>query len=261
VVHLYGINKKVDNFYAYDNSIHVILQEKTLLSHLERSFVLLRPWLIHFGLRARNGIDNYDRERIDYLWQELFQTEQFMAFGANNTRLWWSRGALSTMLSLFKKIWERAGEKTTKSGKTTMMFIAFRTYCSLREKQEDFSGGVAFAEEGYKLVVEVYEPVHLLQVQEAAGILINVLIGNRNLKDARMLKDLQKWRIWISEIKRMGWIKIAKGAHNLADIIVQQMKGKFDRFISLDAKEKEGSHIYVFMYIYIYVQIHICICM
>jgi hypothetical protein len=49
--------------------------------------------------------------------------------------------------------------------------------------QCNYSDAVIFAEEAYNLVVEAYDPVHP-QVQEAAGILITILISKGDLFDA-----------------------------------------------------------------------------
>jgi hypothetical protein len=48
----------------------------------------------------------------------------------------------------------------------------------LCEYQSNFSEALLFAEEGYNLVIEVYDPVQP-EVQEAAGILISILIKKR----------------------------------------------------------------------------------
>jgi hypothetical protein len=53
----------------------------------------------------------------------------------------------------------------------------------LRQQQDNLSDAVAFAEECYNLVVEAPDPAHP-QVQEAAGLLIHVLIEKDNLYDA-----------------------------------------------------------------------------
>jgi hypothetical protein len=60
--------------------------------------------------------------------------------------------------------------------KSSLVFTALSTYCYLRVHQGDYSSAVIFAEEGYNLVVVAYDPVHP-QVQEAVGILINILIA------------------------------------------------------------------------------------
>jgi hypothetical protein len=70
--------------------------------------------------------------------------------------------------------------------KITDILAALMTYCTLRERRTDYSGAVAFAEEAYNLVVETYDPSHsqVSQEQEAAGVLIEVLIAKGDLFDA-----------------------------------------------------------------------------
>jgi hypothetical protein len=99
------------------------------------------------------------------------------------------------------------------------MFSALRTYCTLRQKQEDYSGALIFAEEAYNLVVEAYDPVHP-QVQEAAGKLIIILIAKGDLYDGERyaqitysnLRDKKNGIDQESEV-------VAVGAHNLANVI------------------------------------------
>jgi hypothetical protein len=106
--------------------------------------------------------------------------------------------------------------------KTTRLLAALRIYCSLRQKQSDYSGALIFAEEAYNLVVEAHDPVHP-QVQEAAGVLIDVLIAKDDLNNAERyaqvtfgnLRDRKNGIDQNSEV-------VARGAHNLANVILRQ---------------------------------------
>jgi tetratricopeptide (TPR) repeat protein len=81
---------------------------------------------------------------------------------------------------------------------------------------------VAFAEDAYNLVVEAYDPVHP-QVQEAAGLLIEVLIAKGDLFDAERyaqvtygnLRDKKNRTDQESEV-------VADGTYNLANVIFKQ---------------------------------------
>ena len=103
--------------------------------------------------------------------------------------------------------------------KTTNIFVALRNYCALRQKQRDYSGAVLFAKEAYNLVVEAYDSVHF-QVQEAAVILIEILIEKGDLFDAERyaqvtygnLRDKKNGIDQESEL-------VAEGAFNLANVI------------------------------------------
>jgi hypothetical protein len=44
--------------------------------------------------------------------------------------------------------------------KITDILVALMTYCTLRQRQRDYSGAVALAKEAYNLVVDAYDPVH-----------------------------------------------------------------------------------------------------
>jgi hypothetical protein len=106
--------------------------------------------------------------------------------------------------------------------KITDIFTALEAYCTLRQLQGDNSGGLIFAEEAYNLVVEAYDPVHP-QVQEAAGIMINILIKQGDLFDAERyaqvtygnLRDKKNGIDQGSEV-------VAVGAYNLANVIYRQ---------------------------------------
>jgi hypothetical protein len=67
--------------------------------------------------------------------------------------------------------------------KTTNIFVALKTYYELRQRQSSYSSALTFAEEAYNLVVKAYDPVYP-QVQEAAGILIEILIAKGEYYDA-----------------------------------------------------------------------------
>jgi hypothetical protein len=54
----------------------------------------------------------------------------------------------------YSKRYGLEGEK-----KIADILTALMIYCNLRQRQRDFSGAVAFAEDAYNLVVEAYDPV------------------------------------------------------------------------------------------------------
>jgi tetratricopeptide (TPR) repeat protein len=109
--------------------------------------------------------------------------------------------------------------------KTTNIFTALRTYSYLRQKQRDHSGAVIFAEEAYNLVVEAYDCVHP-QVQEAAGVLIDILISKGDLYDAERYAQVTygNLRDKKNRMDQEGE-EMATGAYNLANVI-QWQKGE-----------------------------------
>jgi tetratricopeptide (TPR) repeat protein len=88
--------------------------------------------------------------------------------------------------------------------------------------QHNLYDAVNFAEEAYNLVVEVYDPVHP-QVQEAAGVLITILIEKGDLFDAERYAQVTYGNL---RDKKNGIDQeseaVAEGAYNLADVIDKQ---------------------------------------
>jgi hypothetical protein len=73
--------------------------------------------------------------------------------------------------------------------KTTAIFTGLCNYVYLRRREGKISTAVTFVEEALNLVVVAYDPVHL-QVQEAAGLLIQCLIKTGNFFDAERYAEV-----------------------------------------------------------------------
>jgi tetratricopeptide (TPR) repeat protein len=205
------------DLYHHDSSMNVIPRCEMSFASLEQSLSLLDPWLIQLDLDANNGIDTCNDHRMNYILNKLYFVEQRMAavtMGRNQLDI--SEGHCQRCLA-YSRRYGLEGET-----KITHIFVALTTYCKLRQRQDGYSGAVAFAEEAYNLVVEAYDPVHS-QVQEAAGVLIEVLIAKDELFDAERyaqvtygnLRDKKNGIDQESEV-------VAKGAYNLANVIYQQ---------------------------------------
>jgi hypothetical protein len=98
-----------------------------------------------------------------------------------------------------------------------MIFNALRTYCDLRLGQGNILDALTFAEDGYNFVVEAYDPLHP-QVQEAAGVLINILIWKGDLFDAERYAQVTYSNL---RDKKNGMDQESE-AYNLANVILQQ---------------------------------------
>jgi hypothetical protein len=103
-----------------------------------------------------------------------------------------------------------------------MIFEGLQVYVSLRELQGKFLDAVTFAEEGYNVVVEAYDPVHP-KTQEAASILIQLLIKKGDFYNAERFAvitygNLRDKKNGIDQDSEM----VAAGAFNLAGVIYQQ---------------------------------------
>jgi hypothetical protein len=178
VLVLNDINRKLANLYDQDYSLGTINSDDIMSPYLERSLSLLNPWLIHLDSNdSNNKVDSLDNDQVNRLLHELFCTEVNMAAVTTN-RMQYDIAEGHCQRSLaYSKRFGVEGEN-----KTTLIFLALKSYCSLRDHQGDYSGALTFAEECYNLVVVAYDCVHP-QVQQAAGILINILIAKGDLYD------------------------------------------------------------------------------
>jgi hypothetical protein len=198
--------------YEEDNSLSPMLQVNMKFPHLERSLRLLNPYS-----DGNNGTDRLDEDQINRLLQTLCFTEQNMAAHTMNKRQFDAAEGHCERCLAYSRRYGLEGEQ-----KTTMILTALRTYCNLRNQQRDYSGALSFAEECYNLVVEAYDPVHP-QVQEAAGVLINVLIKKGDIFDAERYAQVTYSNL---RDKKNGMDQegeeMATGAYNLANAINQQ---------------------------------------
>jgi tetratricopeptide (TPR) repeat protein len=154
---------------------------------------------------------------MNHILSELYFVENNMAIVTMNRRqLDIAEGHCQRCLA-YSRRYGLDGEK-----KITHILGALMIYCKLRRKQSDYSGAVAFAEDAYNLVVEAYDPAHP-QVQEAAGILIEVLIAKGDLFDAERYAQVTYGNL---RDKKNGIDQeseaVAEGAFNLANVIYRQ---------------------------------------
>jgi hypothetical protein len=184
VLILNDINRKLANLYDQDYSLGTINSDDIMSPYLERSLSLLNPWLIHLDSNDSNKTDSLDNDQVNRLLHELFCTEVNMAaVTTNRMQFVIAEGHCQRSLAYARRF-GLEGEN-----KTTLIFLALKSYCSLRDHQGDHSGALTFAEESYNLVVEAYDCVHP-QVQQAAGILINILIAKGDLYDAERYAEV-----------------------------------------------------------------------
>jgi tetratricopeptide (TPR) repeat protein len=217
VMILHDIYSRLGNLYVHDSSMSMIRRCEMNFASLERSVSLLNPWLIQLDLDASNQTDSCNDHRMNHILERLFFVEKNMAAVSMNRRqLDIAEGHYQRCLA-YSRRYGLEGEK-----KITNILAALITYCKLRQRQSDYSGAVAFAEDAYNLVVEAYDPVHP-QVQEAAGVLIDVLIAKGDLFDAERYAQVTYGNL---RDKKNGIDQdseaVAKGAFNLANVIFKQ---------------------------------------
>jgi hypothetical protein len=70
IAHLYGIVRRMCKHYTQDISMSHMGTTYLLAPHLDRSLLLLNPWMIHLD-SLKNGISSFDKERKDYLLQVM----------------------------------------------------------------------------------------------------------------------------------------------------------------------------------------------
>jgi hypothetical protein len=212
------------DFYGRNDSLSNVDGDNMAFPYLEQSLSILNPWMINLDSDSSNITGSLSKDQIEKqiekLLHELIYMEQNMSTVTENRRQYDAAEEHCQRCLVYSRRFEMEGEK-----KITSIFKALQTYCGLREQQGNYSDALTFAEECYNLVVEVYDPVHpqVPQVQEAAGILINILIMKGDLYDAERYAQVTYGNL---RDKKYGIDQeseaIAKGACNLAYVILQQ---------------------------------------
>jgi hypothetical protein len=210
---LENIYSQLSDLHLQNHSMSMISRDKMSFPLLERSLSLLNPWLIQLDLDASNQMDT----RMNYIMGKLYFIEQLMAgVTINLNQLDIAEGHCQRCLA-YSRRYGLEGEM-----KITNILAALKLYCTLRQRQIDYSGALIFAEEAYNLIVEAYDPVHP-QVQEAAGILIHILISKGDLYDAERYAQVTYGNL---RDKKNGMNQegkeMARGAYNLANVIYRQ---------------------------------------
>jgi hypothetical protein len=222
-----------------NSSLALISRYEMILPLLDRSLGLLNPWLTQLDLDASNRTDNRNDHQRNCILQELFCVEQNMAaLTINSQQLDIAEGHCQRCLA-YSRRYGLEGEV-----KTTNILAALTTYSGLRQIQSDYSGALPFAAEAYNLMVEAYDPVHF-QVQEAAGVLIDILISKGDLYDAERYAQVTYGNLRDKKngIDQEGE-EMAKGAYNLANVIHEQ-KGDL---IKAEELARESLRIRILVY-------------
>jgi hypothetical protein len=203
---LLRISNQMSNVYAKNSSVSALIRYKEMLPHLVRSLNILSPWTVTID----SDSNSLNSELTDYLLKVSTQAEENMTLAAiNRNRFDVAEKHCHQCLTYSRKL------RVEREEKTTSIFDALDTYASLCQRQGDNLGAVAFAEDAYNLVVDVYNPVHP-QVQVAAGWLIYCLILYGDLSNAERfaeqtyanLRDIKNGMDQESE-------QVARGANNL----------------------------------------------
>jgi hypothetical protein len=211
---LHRVIQTLSNYYSKDYSLSTIVQVDMIFPYLERSLSLLNPWVINLDSDASKGINSLNEDQIIVLVEQLFYMEQNMVVLAIIRRQFdLAEGHCQRCLAYSRRY------GLEEEDKITMIFQALKLCCSLQDHQRNYSGALPFVEECYNLVVEAYDPAHP-QVQEAAGVLINILISKGNLFDAERYAqvtygNLRDKKNGIDQESKV----LVEGAFNLANVI------------------------------------------
>jgi hypothetical protein len=210
---LYVIHSKVTNIYTQNDSSSRLIQDANMLPHLEKSLSLLNP----FMATLYSDTSKLNRVQKNNLLEASYITEKRMAM------ITMERSQFDIADGHSKRCLSYAKQFTVEGNyKTTAIFEGLCNYVDLRRREGKVSTAVIFAEEAYNLVVVAYDPVHL-QVQEAAGLLIQCLMETGNFFDAERYAEvtysnLRDRKNGINQESE----EVAQGAYNLADIIQRQ---------------------------------------
>jgi hypothetical protein len=169
IENLHGLNSRLVGLYLQNESISLVKRAEMCVPHTQRSLSLLTPWLNHLDLDDSNRNDDRKEWQRGFLVNELYHVEQNMATWMMNRRDFDAADGHCQRCLAYSR---RDG---IKGDKISNIIHSLRTFCSLRGAQDDFPGAIPFAEEAYNLAVVAHDPAHP-QVQEAAGILIDILI-------------------------------------------------------------------------------------
>jgi hypothetical protein len=214
---LQNINCSLLNSYHKNASLSHMVCNDLMYPCLERSLKILNPWLALHDSKNSDRATLLSDDLLNHLLDQLIRMEQNMAAITTDRRQSVAAEGHCQRCLAYSRRFGLEGEQ-----KTAFIFAALRAYCQLRQQQDDYLDAVNFAEEGYNLVMTAYDPVHP-EVQEAASVLINVLIRKGDLHDAERyaqttysnLRDKKNGMDQESEA-------VAKGTYNLAHAIYLQ---------------------------------------
>jgi hypothetical protein len=204
----------------YTSNSSLMIHDKVVSPHIERSLQILSPWMDTIDSDATNQSNSITSKRLNYLLKKSYTLERNMAILALNRNQYDIAERHSHRCLVNSRRFRLEGEV-----KTTSIFEALGLHVTLRQCQGDSSGAVTFAEEAYNLVVDAYDPVHP-QVQEAAGWLINCLIEQGDYPNAERFSEqtYSNLRDVKNGMDQEGE-QVAECAYNLADVIFRQDDG------------------------------------
>jgi tetratricopeptide (TPR) repeat protein len=232
---LLPISSTMVHIYSMNSSLTNIIRDKGMLPHLERSFHILSPWMVTIDSDFTHQSNSLNSEMANNLLEQSIFLERNMSIVTmNRYQFDVSEGHCYRCLVNSRRLTLEGEDKTT------TVFKSWSNYVSLRRDQGDYSGAVSFAEEGYNLVVDAYDPYHP-QVQEAAGLLIDCLIQLGDLSNAERFSEQTYANLRdIKNGMNQEGNAVAQGAYTFADVISRQEDGDL---IKAEGLAREGIRI------------------
>eukprot|EP00596_Hydrurales_sp_CCMP1899_P010657 CAMPEP_0119037014 /NCGR_PEP_ID=MMETSP1177-20130426/5108_1 /TAXON_ID=2985 /ORGANISM="Ochromonas sp, Strain CCMP1899" /LENGTH=331 /DNA_ID=CAMNT_0006997679 /DNA_START=319 /DNA_END=1314 /DNA_ORIENTATION=- len=182
------------------------------IPYLEKVLELLAPWSVIIDSDDAISVNSLDIDHINHVLLLLSGAERSIAvIYTHGYKLKLAESHCKLALSYAKRY---TGEEVHK---TALPCDAYKSFCELRMRQDDYTSAVNYAEEAYNCVAVTYNPVHP-EVQSAACMLIECLIHKGDLYDAERysqltldsLKDPANKLDQNSEAVAMGYYNLGK---------------------------------------------------
>eukprot|EP00596_Hydrurales_sp_CCMP1899_P004101 CAMPEP_0119037562 /NCGR_PEP_ID=MMETSP1177-20130426/5992_1 /TAXON_ID=2985 /ORGANISM="Ochromonas sp, Strain CCMP1899" /LENGTH=464 /DNA_ID=CAMNT_0006999011 /DNA_START=34 /DNA_END=1428 /DNA_ORIENTATION=+ len=210
---LYRICYSLVEIYDNDQSMSVLIQNNSMNPYVQKMIDLIKPW----SSDDTSRIERMSTVQTNCILELSSRTDGKMA------SIHTARGEFSSAENLCKQALSSAKKyKPDGETKSLMLYNAFRMYCDIRIRQDDYSDASTFAEEAYNCVAIAYNPVHQ-EVQAAAGNLIDCLIQLGNFYDAERFAQvsLDNLKDPANGLNQMSE-DVARGHHNLGNVILKQ---------------------------------------
>jgi tetratricopeptide (TPR) repeat protein len=217
---LFPIYKSLVSVYINDLSLSLIARDDLIFPYYEKMLDLLRPWSASIDLNSTSLRDNLTGDKINHILMTSSSTECSIAL------IYLHRNQFDLAENYCQRALSHARLYEGKEEvKTKVLCQALRVYGSLQSNQGNLADAVASAEEAYNCAAVAYNPVHP-EVQKAAGTLIECLTHKGDMYNAERFAQatLDSLKDPANKVDRQSE-EVARGYHNLAEVISQQEHG------------------------------------
>jgi tetratricopeptide (TPR) repeat protein len=170
--------------YNNDNSLGMTIADNLKFPYHEKMLNVLGFWSSDFILDSANCRSNtLNKDKINYILMKSSSTEWKLGLIYMRRNQYDIANSLCQQSLSNARLFDGKEEK-----KVELLCEALRILGDVRCNQGRYSDAIIFAEEAYNLVAIAYNPVHL-EVQKAASTLIQALILNGDMYDARRFAE------------------------------------------------------------------------